>query len=146
MEYPGTLLLVSHDREFLDNVVTSTLALEGEGRIGEYVGGYSEWLRQRPPSAAALVGAAKAAPQPVGAAPVPTSAKRKLGYREARELEQLPQRIEALEARIATMTAAMGDPAFFRQDGAAIAAANTELAAVQAELDAAYERWQALEA
>jgi ATP-binding cassette subfamily F protein uup len=146
-DYAGTLLLVSHDRDFLDNVVTSTLAMEGGGRVGEYVGGYSDWLRQRGsaparPERTASVGAVPApAPGTAQAAPP----KRRLGYRETRELEQLPARIEALEARIAALTEAMGDPAFFRQDAAIIAAHNAELAAAQAELDAAYARWAELE-
>jgi ATP-binding cassette subfamily F protein uup len=147
--YQGTLLLVSHDREFLDNVVTSSLVLEGEGRVGEYVGGYTDWLRQseasraRPAAAAAAAApAAKAeAPQPAAA-----PARRKLSYRETRELEELPQRIERLETRIAELGAAMQEPAFYGQDSSAIVAANDELSALQAELDAAYERWQALEA
>ncbi len=144
MEYPGTLLLVSHDREFLDNVVTSTIALEGEGRLAEYVGGYSEWLRQRPAPVAVATVEARAAAKVEAPRAVPP-AKRKLGFKETRELEQLPQRIEALEERIAAMTAAMADPAFFRRDGAAIVAANADLATAQAELDAAYVRWQELE-
>ncbi|SFN45997.1 ATP-binding cassette domain-containing protein [Dokdonella immobilis] len=144
VDYPGTLLLVSHDREFLDNVVTSTLALEGEGRVGEYVGGYAEWLRQRPQAVSMRprneADAARAAPL----APVP--AKRKLSYKEMRELESLPATIEALEARIGELTTAMNDPAFFRQDAQAIVSANEVMATVQAELDAAYARWQSLEA
>ncbi|HEX2082696.1 MAG TPA: ATP-binding cassette domain-containing protein, partial [Xanthomonadaceae bacterium] len=148
-DYAGTLLLVSHDRDFLDNVVTSTLAMEGGGRVGEYVGGYSDWLRQRGSAAgrqeriAAPAGAVQA-PTP-GVTPSSVPPKRRLGYRETRELEQLPARIEALEARIAALTEALGDPAFFRQDAAAIAAHNAELAAAQAELDAAYARWAELE-
>ena len=147
--YPGTLLLVSHDREFLDNVVTSTLALEGGGRVGEYVGGYSDWQRQSAASAAPSV--VRAAPTPA-AAPPPSAppasapAKRKLSYKDARELDQLPQRIEALEARIAELGASMQEPAFYQQDAAAIVASNTTLAGLQAELDAAYLRWQELDA
>ncbi|MFC4822101.1 ATP-binding cassette domain-containing protein [Dokdonella ginsengisoli] len=147
--YQGTLLLVSHDREFLDNVVTSSLVLEGEGRVGEYVGGYTDWLRQSEASrtraaaaAATPATAAKAEAPPAAAAP----AKRKLSYRETRELEELPLRIERLETRIAELGAAMQEPAFYGQDSSAIVAANDELSALQAELDAAYERWQALEA
>jgi ATP-binding cassette subfamily F protein uup len=145
--YAGTLLLVSHDREFLDNVVTSTLVLEGGGRVGEYVGGYSDWLRQAAPAPAERK--PERAPPPPRAPSEPAAVaaeKRKLSYKETRELEALPQRIEALEARIAALGASMQDPAFYRQDGAAIAAANAELAALQAELDAAYLRWQSLEA
>ncbi|WP_202843630.1 ATP-binding cassette domain-containing protein [Luteimonas saliphila] len=148
-DYPGTLLLVSHDRDFLDNVVTSALVLEGEGRLGEYVGGYSDWLRQRPSAATQAVAAATTveasavASTPSAAATPP---KRKLGYKQARELEQLPARIEQLETDIAARTAAMAQPAFFQQEGGAITAANLALAQLQAELEAAYARWAELEA
>ena len=156
LDYKGTLLLVSHDRDFLDNVVTSTLVLEGQGRLGEYVGGYSDWLRQsqasppRPaavetaPAASALPGPAAAAAAPVQTAPAP--ARRKLSYKESRELEQLPARIEQLEVEIAARGEAMNDPAYFQQDSATIVAANEALARLQAELDAAYARWAELDA
>jgi ABC transport system ATP-binding/permease protein len=157
--YRGTLLLVSHDREFIDNVVTSTLVLEGNGHVGEYVGGYSDWLRQRPDAGGARANAADGRRSLVSATSTPSPdpsleaeglssasrQKRKLSYKEARELEQLPARIEALETEIASRTQAMQDPAFFRQDNFAIAAANAALAALQGELDAAYARWQALD-
>jgi len=156
--YRGTLLLVSHDREFIDNVVTSTLVLEGDGRVGDYVGGYSDWLRQRagPAGSNRSIEAARTAaatPSPANPPPVDEAQgrfegegiKRKLSYKDARELEMLPARIEALEQEIAARTQAMQDPQFFRQDNAAIVAANAALAEVQAELDAAYSRWQALD-
>jgi len=142
-DYPGTLLLVSHDRDFLDQVVTSTLVMEGDGRVGEYVGGYSDWVRQRqvvPVSAPTLVRQEPSKP----AAPVP--AKRKLSFKEQRELEQLPATIDQLETRVATLTNAMSDPAFFRKDSAAIVAHNTQLADAQAELDRAFARWVELDA
>ncbi|HET7267422.1 MAG TPA: ATP-binding cassette domain-containing protein [Oleiagrimonas sp.] len=143
--YQGTLLLVSHDREFLDNVVTSTLVLEGEGRIGEYVGGYQDWLRQRPaPSAATPVSHTARTPPPAKAPAKP--ARRKLSYKDQRELEQLPARIEQLEADIAQRTEDMSDPAFFQQDKASINAANDALAQSQRDLDAAYTRWAELDA
>ncbi|WP_342315579.1 ATP-binding cassette domain-containing protein [Lysobacter sp. FW306-1B-D06B] len=141
-DYPGTLLLVSHDRDFLDNVVTSTLVMEGDGRVGEYVGGYTDWLRQRPVKSVPLV-----ATKPVAAAassPAP-AAKKKLSYKDARELEQLPARIEALETRVAELTAQMNEPAFYQRDAAAITAHTDLMAKTQAELDAAYERWNELE-
>jgi ATP-binding cassette subfamily F protein uup len=142
--YQGTLLLVSHDREFIDNVVTSTLVLEGDGHVGEYVGGYSDWLRQRRPDRP--VETIRREPGPgSAAAPSASSPRRKLSYKDARELELLPARIETLENEIAERTQAMHDPAFFKQDSAAITAANQTLAALQAELDAAYARWQELE-
>ncbi len=149
-DYTGTLLLVSHDRDFLDNVVTSTLVMEGEGRVGEYVGGYSDWLRQRPQPAMASARAAgdkpaaTAAAQTTGAA-AETAAKRKLGYKEQRELEQLPARIETLEEQVEAMTTAMADPSFFARDAAAVQADTQKLAATQAELDAAYARWAELD-
>ena len=149
-EYPGTLLLVSHDRDFLDNVVTSTLVMEGEGRVGEYVGGYSDWERQRPAAASAAAMTAKGksftpAPEAVPPTPPPAQPKRKRSYKEARELEELPARIETLEGKVAAMTGAMEDPAWHQRDGAAIAADTAALAAVQAELDAAYLRWSELD-
>jgi ATP-binding cassette subfamily F protein uup len=150
-DYPGTLLLVSHDRDFLDNVVTSTLVMEGEGRVGEYVGGYTDWLRQRPVASvgagkpgASVAGAGKAEPAKVEAV-APAAAKRKLSYKETRELEQLPALIETLETRIAALTAQMNEPAFYQRDAAAMAVHNAELVKTQAELDHAYGRWSELE-
>ncbi|MDE3210129.1 MAG: ABC transporter ATP-binding protein, partial [Pseudomonadota bacterium] len=145
-DYQGTLLLVSHDRAFLDNVVSSTLVLEGNGRIGEYVGGYSDWLRQRP-AAAAAVAAAAAKPGLTRSEPAPVvaAAKRKLSFKDQRELEQLPLRIEQLEAAIAAHGEAMAEPAFFKQDSAAITRANEAVAKQQAELEAAYARWSELD-
>src|SRR5690554_2131574 len=157
-DYPGTLLLVSHDRDFLDNVVTSVLVMQdgGEGRVGDYVGGYSDWLRQKQAGSTARPALTAGTPQakaagdtsPVAATTTAKAAAtpRKLGFKEARELEQLPARIEALETQLAEMTATLSDPAFFRKDAPAIAAHNAEMAEVQAGLDAAYARWEALEA
>ena len=147
-DYQGTLLLVSHDRAFLDNVVSSTLVLEGEGRVGEYVGGYSDWLRQRPAAPAPV--AARSAPAPsdrpaAAPAPSPAAMKRKLSFKDQRELEQLPVRIEQLEAEIGERTAAMNAPSFFQQESAAIVQANEALARLQTELDGAYARWSELE-
>src|SRR5690606_8452148 len=144
LDYKGTLLLVSHDRDFLDNVVTSTLVLEGEGRLGDYVGGYSDWLRQRPTPAPAMAVKPAATPAPPAAAPA-SPARRKLSYKDARELEQLPARIEALEADIAARTGAMNDPAFYQQDPASLQRANEQLAALQQELELAYQRWAELD-
>jgi len=144
-DYPGTLLLVSHDRDFLDNVVTSTLVMEGDGRIGEYVGGYSDWLRQKPVANESAVSAKAQATQAAKPAVSPASSRTKLSYRDARELEQLPARIEALEAELARKTAAMNEPAFYQRDADAIATDNIALATLQAELDAAYARWAELE-
>jgi ATP-binding cassette subfamily F protein uup len=142
LDYKGTLLLVSHDRAFLDNVVSSTLVLEGEGRIGEYVGGYTDWLRQRPVERSAAPSAGK----PVAKVETPpATARRKLSFKDQRLLEQLPRRIEQLESEIATQAAAMNDPAFFQQDSSAIVQANKTLTALQAELDTAYAHWAELD-
>jgi ATP-binding cassette subfamily F protein uup len=142
IDYKGTLLLVSHDRAFLDNVVSSTLVLEGHGRIGEYVGGYSDWLRQRPVDPNPAPAADKPAGKP-DAPPPP--ARRKLGFKDQRALDELPRRIEQLESEIANRVAAMNQPAFFRQDSNAIVQANQALADLQADLDAAYARWAELD-
>jgi ATP-binding cassette subfamily F protein uup len=151
-DYTGTLLLVSHDRDFIDNVVTSTMVMEGDGVIGEYVGGYSDWVRQRPappPSAMAVAKASATAAPAVVAAPVaaetPAPAKRKLSFKDARELEQLPARIEQLEMDVEGLTGAMNDPAFYTRSSAEVTAHTQQLSKVQAELDAAYARWQELD-
>jgi ATP-binding cassette subfamily F protein uup len=144
LDYPGTLLLVSHDRAFLDNVATSTLVFEGEGRVREYVGGYTDWLRQRPPPAAA--GPARAA----GEAPRRQGARSerpaRLGYKEQRELEALPGRIEDLEAEQAELHARSSDPALYQGDPQAVKAVVARLAELEAELSAAYARWEELDA
>jgi ATP-binding cassette subfamily F protein uup len=143
-DYPGTLLLVSHDRDFLDNVVTSTLVMQdgSAGRIGEYVGGYSDWLRQRAKSAVAI---SRLAATPVPAPVAAVVAKRKPSYKDVRELEQLPLRIDMLEGKLAALTEQMNDPLFYQRDGAAITAHNDAVAQAQAELDTAYARWAELE-
>ncbi len=141
-DYQGTLLLVSHDRAFLDNVVSSTLVLEGEGQVGEYVGGYTDWLRQRPTAAATVT--TKPGLTREQSAPVATS-KRKLSFKDQRELEQLPARIEQLETAITAHAEAMNAPDFFRQDSAAITRANEAAAKIQAELEMAYARWSELD-
>ncbi len=148
-EYPGTLLLVSHDRDFLDSVVTSTLVMEGDGRVGDYVGGYSDWLRQRPTRGESARATAAAAPKavapPAVVAATPAAPKRKLSYKDQRELELLPRTIEDLETKIATLTAAMHEPAFYQRDHAAVNAHNAEIAAAHAALEQAFARWEALD-
>jgi ATP-binding cassette subfamily F protein uup len=171
VEFQGTLLLVSHDREFLDNVVTSTLVFEGEGRVGDYVGGYADWLRQRPRSPAPVERSREREPlgrpfrQAQGPEPVegleapslsngrvaspktaPKPAKpRKLSHKELRELEGLPARIESLEAEQATLTAKLADPAFYKKEPGAFSTAKGRLDALEAELAAALARWEVLE-
>jgi ABC transport system ATP-binding/permease protein len=149
-DYEGTLLLVSHDRTFLDNVVTSTLVFEGEGRFTEYAGGYEDWERYQraipgipsPPPRARP--SAPTMPTPMAAAKR-SEAARKLTYKEQRELEALPGKIEALEAEQAELHARMGDGSFYRQSRAEITATLERLETVKGDLEEAYERWQALE-
>ncbi len=147
LEYQGTLLLVSHDRAFLNNLVTSTLVFEGDGRIGEYVGGYDDWLRQRPTGTATRPTATKnLAPATAAATAKPTQPARKLNFKEQRELEQLPARIETLEQTLSELQLQMADPAFYRQDNTAMAKTQTQLSSLQAELQTTYARWESLEA
>jgi ATP-binding cassette subfamily F protein uup len=171
LSYSGTILLVSHDRAFLNNVVTSTIVFEGRGRLREYVGGYDDWLRQRPEPAATAgaksgragtagkvvktggaadpasedqpgEAAAKAA-QPRKSAP---AAGRKLTYKETKELEALPAKIEALEAEIDALVATLNSSEFYaRADAAEVTSTNARLEALQREHDLAFVRWEELE-
>ena len=149
-EYQGTVLLVSHDREFLNNVVSGTLVLDGTGAVKEFAGGYDDWLWQSKADA-------DAAPAPE-APPAKEAAKssrqdrepradrpRKLSFKEQRELEALPARIAELEAEQSQLHRDMADPAFYRQPAAAIAEAKARLATVESDLTAAYARWETLE-
>jgi ATP-binding cassette subfamily F protein uup len=141
-DYPGTLLLVSHDRTFLNHIVTSTLVLEGEGNIGEYVGGYDDWLRQRK------------LPEPVitvqktgGGKPKPArEPRRALTFKQLRELEALPQQIDSLESEQKNLYQALSDPAFYQQSGDMIAQAKARLEHLEREIAAVYLRWEELEA
>jgi ATP-binding cassette subfamily F protein uup len=145
VEFTGTILLVSHDREFLNNVVTSTIAFEPDG-VREYVGGYDDWVRQR-----ALVAPVeeKAAPA-VKVKPQPdmdqqTSRKRRLAYHEKRELESLPAKIESLDAEIAELHLVVSQPEFYKQASSEIARKQTQLKQLEEQLAAAYHRWEELE-
>jgi ATP-binding cassette subfamily F protein uup len=144
-EYTGTLLLVSHDREFLDNVVTSCWVFEGEGLVREYVGGYADWLRQRDEPSKTTDNRTGTGVPPVTAGNGMPIAKRKLSYKDQRELEQLPSRIDELEAALAAGSERLGDPGLHAAGGAALAALTTEMAQVQTALDAAYARWAELD-
>jgi ATP-binding cassette subfamily F protein uup len=148
-DYQGTLLLVSHDRAFLDNVVTSTLVFEDDGKIGEYAGGYEDWARYQRPLAAPRVETTKSGGAVTKSrAPVeePRGDKaRKLSYKEQRELEALPARIEALEAEQAELHRIMGAAEFYRQTSDKITAAMERLESSKRELEDCYARWQALE-
>lgn len=153
LSFEGTVLMVSHDRAFLDNVVTSTLVFEGEGRVREYVGGYQDWLRQG--GSPRLLGvqtredkpvqpAAKAEPAPV-AAPAAAPAKRKLSYKEQRELDALPGAIETAEIELEALQTAIADPGFYQLPGEVTQAKLARMDALQAELDRLIERWAELE-
>jgi ATP-binding cassette subfamily F protein uup len=138
-DYAGTLLLVSHDRAFLDNVVTQVLAAEGGGRWKEYAGGYSDWIRQRP------------APNDDKAVPSKSATSRqrgrtKLSYKEARELEALPGEIQALEAEQARLAAQSSDPDYYRQPPERLRADRGRSDEIEALLMQKLERWEALEA
>lgn len=157
--FKGTVLMVSHDRAFLDNVVTSTLVFEGEGKVREYVGGYQDWIRQGGSpkllgvtenksgkaelnSAVVTAPAAVVAPAVEAAAP----AKKKLSYKLQRELEALPGEIDAQEQKIAALEATMADAGFYQKPAAETAKVIAELEQAQAKLDEMVERWAELDA
>jgi ATP-binding cassette subfamily F protein uup len=151
LSFPGTVLLVSHDRDFMDNVVTSLLVMTGDGSVEEQAGGYSDWEarggRLVELSQAGATPASKDAPVTNRPAATQPRAKqqRKLSYKEQRELEQLPGRIEALEQQQADLEAKVSDPAFYQGERETTEAVLQELTAVQAELDTSLERWTELE-
>ena len=144
LEYSGTILMVSHDREFLNNVVTSTIVFEGEGHLEEYVGGYDDWLRQRSAPAEPLGNAAaKEQRQKVERTP---QGKKKLSFKETRELEALPRTIEALEKEKQVLSATVNSPQFYiNYDADKMKTANNRLEVLEKELDEAYHRWVELE-
>ncbi|MBP85611.1 MAG: ABC transporter ATP-binding protein [Planctomycetaceae bacterium] len=144
MEFRGTVLLVSHDREFLNNVVTSVIAFEPSG-VREYFGGYDDWLRQRTPTTKQQVkeATAKAETKPT-LKPEPT--QRKLSYKEQQELAGLPELIEEMERQIAEAHEQMADPRFYQQSGEQIAAGQEGLRALESRLEQAFARWEELEA
>jgi ATP-binding cassette subfamily F protein uup len=144
-DYAGTLLLVSHDRAFLDNVVTSLLVLEGDGRAQSFVGGYSDWERWRDESRKAPPVQQSAAGR--GAPPAPQLAppKKKLSYKDQRELAELPAKLEALEKRKAALAAETEDPGFYSQPHTAVAAKLQQIGEVDAEIEVAFNRWSELE-
>ncbi len=142
-EYKGTLLLVSHDRAFLDNVVTRTLVFEGQGIVNDYVGGYDDWLRQRQqPGAQAVVKTAKAKVEPSS----PASKTKKLSYKTQRELDGLPAKLEALETEQSSLQATIGEPEFYQRDKDEVAKTLAQLERVGNELEQCFARWEVLEA
>ena len=144
IDYTGTLLLVSHDRAFINNVVTDTLVFEGQGQLNSYVGGYDDWLRQRDAKTAGATAAEKKA-QPMPA--VKEKAKqKKLSYKDQRELDALPGQIEALEQKIDTLQQQLADPDLYKKGSDAASELNQQFDAAEAELAQTYERWDVLEA
>ncbi len=140
LEFKGTVLLVSHDRAFLNNVAASTLVFGGEGKVEEFVGGYDDWLRQKEPPPVRT--AEKPSPQrPPSARP----AKIKLSFKEHAELEALPPRMEKLEAEKQRLCESLADPEFYRASGSGVAAAKARLQEIENEIDTAYRRWEVLE-
>ena len=152
VEYPGTLLVVSHDRQFLDNVVTSTLVFEGDGRVREYVGGYTDWLQQRAASAvAAAAVSASAAPRPAAPVAKPAAAtndapRKKLSFNERRELDELPARIAALEREQSEISSRVQSPEFYKEGATTIAEVLKRGEQLPVELERAYARWAELDA
>lgn len=151
IDYTGTVLVVSHDRAFLNNLVTSVLAYEGDGVINEYIGGYDDWVRQRPPTLSpgeasrGLGQKPEAAPREV-VTPKAQGKGRKMSFKEIKELESLPSQIESLETAIETLTREMARPDFYQQAKDLITAHQADLARQQQTLEITYGRWEALEA
>jgi len=142
-EYPGTLLLVSHDRAFLNNVVTSTIVFEGNGQVVEYTGGYDDWLSQRPQRAAAQL------PEKNARKKIRPKSKtrpsRKLGYMQKREMQNLPQKIEVLESEQKELFAILSAPLFYKKEKDEIVGFKSKLDRVEREIETAYRRWEELE-
>jgi len=146
IDYAGTVLLVSHDRAFLNNVVTGTFALEGHGKVKEYAGGYDDWLRQRPVAVPPVE--ETSLPKPAkekSPRPAELGAKKKLNYKEQRELESLTQQIEAMEQQQARLHEQMADPAFYKHPVDIIAATAAQAQQIDQQLKSAYTRWEQLE-
>jgi len=138
IDYKGTVILVSHDRAFLNNVVTSTLVFDGSGTIEQYIGGYDDWLRQRKTEKATKVAASKAQAKSA-------TTSKKLSYNDQRELDGLPVEIEKIEIQIAATSELISKPGFYQGDRPSIEAVENQLAAEQKQLAECYARWELLE-
>ena len=146
-DYKGTVFLVSHDRTFLDNVVTQVIVAEGDGRWQEYIGGYSDWERVRPsaPTTAQPKPAPKAEPKPAAQAAAPAAKPKKLSYKEQRDLEQLPTMIAQLEEEQKNITERLADPALYTQQPEEVKRLNQRFAEIDASLLEMLERWEDIE-
>lgn len=140
LEYKGTLLLVSHDRAFLNNVVTSTLVFEGDATVNEYVGDYDDWLRQRSAATTKTINT-----EPKSKKEKSNTKTKKLSYKDQRELDALPQLIESLDQELEDLTNKMASPDFYQQDKDIISETTSRISEVEKELEHAYERWEILE-
>ena len=146
MEYPGTVLVVSHDREFVNNVVTSTLVFEGDAQVNEYVGGYDDWLKQSKSKTETLAKTATAEKKPAARTDsVKADKPRKLSYKDQRELEALPGQIESFEDEIESLQNLMATDEFYKQDKEKIVEVQKQLEKSQAGLTHCYNRWEELE-
>ena len=149
LDFDGTVLLVSHDRDFMDNVITSLIVLDGQGNVNEYVGGYSDWeARGGSLSEATAVGSKAAKPAKDSSTATQSKAsvqKPKLSYKDQRELASLPGKIEKLEKQQSQLVGKISEPGFYQSDSETIQRVNLELAEVQAQLEAAFKRWDELE-
>jgi ABC transport system ATP-binding/permease protein len=143
LQWPGTLLLVSHDRRFLDNMVTSTLVFEGGGRVTEYVGGYEDWLRQRPEEPVTMP--PRSTPHAEAAVADSPQRRRKLSFNEQRELAALPDTIAALESEQKALDLRASGADFYKEGGDAIRTVMQRLEDIPRELEAAYRRWDELD-
>ena len=142
VDYAGTLLLVSHDRSFLDEVVTGTLVFEGDGRVTEYSGGYEDWLRQRPSPGAT---APEEKPTPPAKTPAKSGKSKKFLNRDQRELAELPREIEKLEAERTALARKLEDPALYQKSHDVLRTVRDEMAALEKTIHERYARWEALE-
>jgi ATP-binding cassette subfamily F protein uup len=146
-EYPGTVLLISHDRAFLDHVVTSTIVFEGHGEVNEYIGGYEDWLRQSRPPASEVLKTKKGKSGKSGKKPdsIPGKIANKLSYAERQELGKLPAKLEKLEEQQKRLHEHMAQAGFYQQDKAKIIQVQQQLAEFDAELATVFLRWEELE-
>ncbi|HHO76264.1 MAG TPA: ATP-binding cassette domain-containing protein [Deltaproteobacteria bacterium] len=143
LKYAGTVLMVSHDRSFLNNVATSTIVFEGNGHLAEYVGGYDDWLRQRPDKAFSSPDTSRCDNNRKQRSP---REKTRLSYKESRDLEELPARIEKMEQARSILSTTLGDPEFHvRNDAKTVIETNERLETLITEIDSAYQRWDELE-
>jgi len=153
LNYTGTVLIVSHDRAFINNLVTSCFVFEGNGKISEYFGSYDDWIRQRPAVTAPKKGAKtnnknkekKQEKTKTKTAPEKPAAK-KLSFNEQHELKNLPAEIEALESQLEALETKMADPDFYKQEHKKVAQVTDELKQLQTTLSEKYNRWEELEA